>query len=101
MTSLSLLAGRTVSKAFSSGLILNEFLKYSYSKCKILTAYTRLFNIVFSSGFVLDEWSKGIISSDKSKGDTANPDNYRGITILSCFGKLFTAVLKKYLETMN
>ena len=25
----------------------------------------------------------------KNKGDANNPDNYRGITVLSCFGKLF------------
>ena len=35
----------------------------------------------------------------------ASPDNYRGMTILSCFGKLFTAVLNNrlntYLENMN
>ena len=41
----------------------------------------------------------------KNKRDKANPDNYRGITILSCFGKLFTAVLNNrlnnYLENMN
>ena len=41
----------------------------------------------------------------KNKGDIANPDNYRGITILSCYGKLFTAVLNNrlnnYLENMN
>ena len=43
-----------------SDLILNEFLKYS--KSKMLTAYTRLFNIVFSLGIIPDDWSKGIIS---------------------------------------
>jgi hypothetical protein len=41
----------------------------------------------------------------KNKGDNANPDNYRGITILSCYGKLFTAVLNNrlnhYLENMS
>ena len=72
----------------------------------MLTAYTRLFNIVFSLGIIPDDWSKGIISPIyQNKGDKANPDNYRGITILSCFGKLFTAVLNnrfnKYLESMN
>ena len=40
-----------------------------------------------------------------NKGDAGNPDNYRGITILSCFGKLFTAALNHrlnyYLENMN
>ena len=61
---------------------------------------------MFSSGIIPDEWSKGIISPIyKSKGDKANPDNYRGITILSCFGIFFTAVLNKrlnkYLDDMN
>ena len=48
----------------------------------------------------------GIISAIyKNKGDKSNPDNYRGITILTCFGKLFTAVLNhrlnQYIENMN
>ena len=41
----------------------------------------------------------------KNKGDKTSPDNYGGNTILSCFRKLFTAVLNKrlnnYLESMN
>jgi hypothetical protein len=40
-------------------------------------------------------WAVGYISPIyKGNGDVQDPDNYRGITILSCFGKLFTAVLK-------
>ena len=96
--------GLKMNKACASDLILNEFLKSS--KSKMLTAFTKLFNIVFNSGHVPDDWSQGIISPIyKNKGDRASPDNYRGITILSCFGKLFTAVLNnrlnKYLEDMN
>ena len=44
-----------LSEACSSDLMLNEFLKYS--KSKILTAYTRLFKIVFPSGIIPDGWS--------------------------------------------
>ena len=29
----------------------------------------------------------------KNKGSVSDPDNYRGITLLSCTGKLFTACL--------
>ena len=65
----------------------------------MLTALTKFFNLVFSSGLIPNEWSQGIISPIyKNKGDKANPDNYRGITILSCFGKLFTAVLNNRLN---
>ena len=39
----------------------------------------------------------------KNKGDIGDPDDYKGITILSCFGKGFTAVLNQrwnnYLES--
>ena len=93
-----------LNKACSSDLILNEFLKSS--KTKMLTLFTTFFNLVFNTGIIPDEWSQGMISPIyKNKGDKANPDNYRGITILSCFGKLFTSVLNNrlnnYLENMN
>ena len=42
-----------INKACASDLILNEFLKYS--KTKMLTAFTKLFNLVFSSGFIPEE----------------------------------------------
>jgi hypothetical protein len=39
------------------------------------------------------------------KGDPASPDNYLGITLLSCFGKLFTTIsnnrLNSYLDKMS
>ena len=41
----------------------------------------------------------------KNKGSLNDPDNYRGITLLSCVGKLFTAVLNgrvtKYLDAVG
>ena len=93
-----------LNKACSSDLILNEFLKSS--KTKMLTVFTTFFNLVFNTGIIPDEWSQGMISPIyKNKGHKASPDNYRGITILSCFGKLFTAILNNrlnnYLESMN
>jgi hypothetical protein len=91
-------------KACSSDMILNEFLKNSISK--LLPVFVKIFNIVFESGIIPDSWAKGIICPIfKNKGDRANPDNYRGITILSCFGKLFTCILNNrlscYVENYN
>ena len=34
----------------------------------------------------------------KNKGDPMNPENYRPITLVSCLGKLFTAVLNERLN---
>ena len=91
-------------KSCGTDMILNEFLKNSCQK--MIDVYVKLFNIVFKSGVIPDLWSVGVICPIyKNKGDTANPDNYRGITILSCYGKLFTAVLNNrlnhYLENMS
>ena len=39
-------------------------------------------------------WTTGVIRPIyKNKGDREDPNNYRAITILSCFGKLFTSIL--------
>ena len=56
--------------------------------------------------YPIDSWSNGFICPIyKQKGDPANADNYRGITILSCYGKLFTCVLNNrlfnYLESLG
>ena len=57
-------------------------------------SYTAFFNLVFDYGIIPESWLEGIIRPIyKNNGDTNNPENYRPITILSCFGKLFTAVL--------
>ena len=83
-------------------LVLNEYLKYS--KDVMLPIYCKLFNLILDTGFIPEAWSKGtILPIYKNKGDIKAPDNYRSITILSCFGKLFTAILNhrlnKYLES--
>jgi hypothetical protein len=86
-------------KSCGTDMILNEFLKNSCQK--MIDVYVKLFNIVFKSGVIPDLWSVGVICPIyKNKGDTANPDNYRGITILSCYGKLFTAVLNNRLKSL-
>ena len=91
-------------KACSNDMILNEFLKYG--AVKLLPVYVKIFNIIFESGIVPDSWSQGFICPIyKNKGDPASADNYRGITILSCYGKLFTCILNNrlfnYLECLG
>ena len=91
-------------KACGVDHIRNEFLK-SYPK-EILQIFVNFFNLILSSGLIPDEWCIGLILPlYKNKGDINNPDNYRGITLLSCIGKLFTAVinsrLTKYLDAVG
>jgi hypothetical protein len=53
-----------------------------------------LFNIILETGQITTSWTSGIIRPIyKKKGDVT-----KGITPLSCVGKLFTAVLNSRLE---
>ena len=46
-----------------------------------------------------EDWCVDVIKPlCKGKGDKADPNNYRGITIVSCMGKLFTCVLNNRLS---
>ena len=61
--------------------------------------YVSLFNLVFDTGIVPEALSIGkIIPIYKQKGETGDPSNYRSITLLSCMGKLFTAVINNRLK---
>ena len=91
-------------KAAGLDNVTNDYIKGSCSE--LLPVYHMLFNTVLDSGVLPTSWLNGyIIPLYKNKGDTANPENYRPITILSCLGKVFTAILNErltsYLETNN
>ena len=78
--------------------IINEYLK----KCPIpmKNAIVSLFNLVLKSGIVPSEWCIGIIIPlFKNKGSVDDVNNYRGITLLSVLGKLFTSALNNRLTT--
>ena len=90
-------------KASGPDKILNEYIKST--KEKFLPIYEKLFNIILDTGCFPEQWSTGMnIPIYKNKGDRLTPQNYRPITILSCLGKLFTAILNgrlnDYLEDL-
>ena len=79
-------------KAYGIDNILNEYLKNCPEN--VVVMLTQLFNIVLLSGVVPTDWCIGMIKPlYKKKGSVDDPDNYRGITLLSCVGKLFTACI--------
>ena len=88
-------------KAGGIDQILNEFIKNSPpDMVKLIQSF---FNLILETGIVPDSWTIGlIVPIFKNKGDIHDPDNYRGITLLSCMGKLFTMIintrLHRYLE---
>ena len=85
-------------KACGTDGIINEFLKSSPEG--LLKLYVSVFNLVLFSGIVPEDWTTGIIKPVfKNKGNKSNPENYRGIRILSCLGKIFTAILNNRIVT--
>ena len=46
-----------------------------------------------------EKWSEGFIVPLHKKGDVENVNNYRGITLLSTLGKLFTKVINDRLSS--
>ena len=72
--------------------ILNEFIKHCPNE--LILIIVKLFNVILDSGIIPSDWTIGIIKPlYKNKGDINDINNYRGITLLSCLGKLFTSVI--------
>ena len=94
----SLITKLKSSKACGIDFIRNEFLK----NCPLvmLEIITLFFNTVLHTGVIPTDWCIGLIMPlFKNKGSPNDPDNYRGITLLSCIGKLFTAAINHRLST--
>ena len=78
-------------KSSGPDLLINEFFIYT---CDILASkITALLNVIVMSGHFPKSWTEGVIIPIHKKGNKGAVDNYRGITLLSVFGKLFTRVL--------
>ena len=72
--------------------VINEFIKFSPNEFKVLLV--KLFNIILKTGIIPSAWCISFISPIyKNKGSKSDPDNYRGISLISCLGKLFTAAI--------
>ena len=78
--------------------IVNEHLKSTVNT--MLPIYVKLFNLIFDTSLITETWTLGQIKPIyKNKGDPKQPENYRPITLLSSFGKLFTSIINKRLTT--
>ena len=76
--------------------IINEFLIHGVST--LLSYLNKLFNLVFNQGHFPVCWSEGYLVPIHKKGSLNNVESYRGITLLSVLGKLFTRVLNNRLS---
>ncbi len=86
-------------KAPGADCITNEMLKNVPPNA--LSAITTVFNLILDTGIVPTTWASGLIKPIyKNKGDAKNVDNYRAITLVSCFGKLFTSLLNNRITAL-
>ena len=71
----------------------------------MLILIKELFNKILDTSYYPESWNHGVIHSIHKSGDKKDPNNYRGITVTSCLGKLFSTILYKrieaYLESNN
>lgn len=72
--------------------ILGEFFKDA--KSFIVPYLHKVYNNIFDSGVYPDIWSKGLIIPVPKKGDMSDPSNYRGITLINTFAKLFSLIIR-------
>ena len=75
--------------------LINEF--FIHGKSVLMPYLHILFSKVFESSYFPSVWSVGEMIPLHKKGDKSNVDNYRGITLLSTLGKLFTRLLNNRL----
>ena len=57
----------------------------------------KLFNVILHRNKTIPDWTMGMITAIFKKGSKTDPSNYRGISLLSCFGKLFMTLLNNRL----
>ena len=79
-------------KAPGSDELLNSYFTETFDI--ILPYLCDLFNAILDSGSYPSTWAEGIVIPIFKKGDPNIFSNYRGITLLSNFSKIFTGVLQ-------
>ena len=83
-------------KAVGFDRITNEILKTA--KLIIAAPTLKLFNSILNSSVYPAQWKKDILTPIHKAGEKDNPNNFRGVVVSSCFGKLFNKMLQKRLE---
>ena len=83
-------------KAISFDRVSNEMLKSS--KLIITNQLLFLFNNILSQSIYPSAWKKSILTPLHKSKDLTDPNNFRGVAVSSCLGKLFNKLLNIRLE---
>lgn len=82
-------------KATSCDLVMNEMLKHGATI--ILPAMCKVFNLILDNGVFPTQWNTTYQVPVFKSGDCTNCNNYRGIAVSSCLGKVYTSLLQSRL----
>jgi hypothetical protein len=85
---LEVIRGLPWGKAAGLDGIPNEFFKLGGDS--MAKAITKLFNWLVALEKLPRSWGRSLVATIYKKGDNTDPGNYRGISLISCMGKLFT-----------
>ena len=83
-------------KASGVDNIINEYFKNAADL--LVEPIQILFNKILQTGVFPAQWATGLIVPIYKKGDADDTNYYRGITLISCFAKLFTSVISNRLK---
>ena len=91
-------------KVVGSDIISNEMIKCLVHS-KFVDTIRDLFNAIYKGSHLPNLWKLGYITPIFKNEDSFDPSNYRGISVCSCLGKLFTLVINerllKFIEEKN
>ena len=76
--------------------VTNDILKKS--SVIIVPLLCNIFNKILECKYFPKEWSEALIIPLHKKGKVNDPSNYRGISLLSCVGKVFTKIINNRLN---
>ena len=83
-------------KAVGMDGVPNEF--YKHTPPAFVSKITDIFNVIFSTSSFPVKWETGLICPVHKKGDICSADNYRPISLLPSFSKIFTSILNNRLK---
>ena len=85
--------------AFSDGNRCYEMYEYFKETIEVTAkSLELLFNYILDKKCFPRSWSMGSIIPVYKKGDPTDSNNYRGITLVSCFAQLFTTIFNERLQ---
>lgn len=71
--------------------IVNEVFKHSSDVT--IKSLAKLFNLILKTGYFPAHWNKSFLILLHKSGNRLDPSNYRGISLINCIAKIFSAIL--------